>query len=300
MIQFEDVTLGAAGFRLSVPLAKVPAGQATALVGRNGAGKTSLIETMLGLRSLRSGHISIDGQAASVWLRSLANKRRMGVQLQSMSYPGKTRVREVVQLHAVVYACAPAADLDSMFEVSSLAGHYYEDLSRGEKQRLDLYVALAHSPDLLLLDEPCTGLDAKFHARALQWLASWCQRPDKTVLFATHDAQELGLAHGLLRIDGGVVRQSTVAAGLAALGEYCGELAAPQLQGNGADMLARASRLPALTSVRRAPDERVLAFGNGAAFKQAFENLAQELQAPHALRLVNHADLLQAAAHEEP
>ena len=300
MIQLHDVTLGAADFTLRVPLASVPAGQATALVGRNGAGKTSLIETMLGLRKLHSGHIHIDGQPAFSWLASLANKRRMGVQLQSMSYPGKTRVREVVQLHAVVYACAPAADLDSLLGVASLADHFYDNLSRGEKQRVDLYVALAHSPDLLLLDEPCTGLDAKFHARAIQWLSSWCQRPDKTVLLATHDAQELGMAHGLLRIDSGVVRQSTVAEGLATLGEYCGELAASVRQGSMADLLARASRLPALTSVRKATDERVLAFGNGVVFKQAFEHLALELQTPHALRLVNHADLLQAAAHGEP
>lgn len=299
MIQFQDVILGASDFRLSVPQVSVQAGQTTAIVGRNGAGKTSLIETLLGLRSLRSGHITIEGQPAAAWLCKLPNKRRLGVQLQSMSYPGKTRVHEVVQLHAVVYLQAPDAELDTLLDVASLANHFYEDLSRGEKQRVDLYVGLAHRPDLLLLDEPCTGLDAKFHARVLQWLSAWCQRPDKTVLFATHDAQELGLAQDLLRIEGAVVHQGTVATSLAALGEYCGELALPPMSATTAEVLARAGHLPALTGLRSASDARLLAFGNGTVFKQAFEHLASELKAPHTLRLVNHADLLQAAAHEE-
>jgi ABC-2 type transport system ATP-binding protein len=297
MIEFHDLEIGSAGFRLQVPLAYISAGQATALVGRNGSGKTSLLETFLGLRRPRSGSVAIDGKPASDWLGIHANKRRVGVQLQSMAYPSKTLVREVAQLHSAVYACEPDTNVASAFDVAGISDRYYEHLSRGEKQRIDLYVALAHRPEAIFLDEPCTGLDANFHDRALQLIADLCQRPNRTVLFATHDARELQLGRGLLWIDSGVVRQTTVAEGLAALGEYCGEIAVPAKPGPMSEVLTHASKLPELITVKPVGEDRILAFGNGSAFKTAFESLAERFNVPHTLRLVSYEDLLQATAN---
>lgn len=296
MIAFDDVVLGAAGFSLRVPSARVAAGRVTALVGRNGSGKTSLIETLLGLRARRQGRIQIDGQDATRWWSDLAHKRVVGVQLQAMAYPARTRVDEVVQLHRLVYGRRPDPAVSELLDLTDLHRRFYGQLSRGEKQRVDLYVAWAHDPALLLLDEPCTGLDARYHARALQWLGDFCRRAGKTVLMATHDARELALAQDLLRIDAGVLHQATVAVSLAALGDYCGELAAPPSRH--AHVLARAQALPGHTVARCLDGARVQVFGSGPPFKQAFEHLVQELQAPHALRLVDHADLLHSAAQE--
>lgn len=297
MIELRDLEVGSAGFRLRVPLARIAAGQATALIGRNGSGKTSLLETLLGFRRPRAGSATIDGRSIADWLGVLANRRRIGVQLQSMAYPSKTRVREVAQLHSVVYACAPDLQMASAFDLEGISDRYYEQLSRGEKQRVDLYVALAHRPEAIFLDEPCTGLDAHFHDRSLQLIADLCQRPDRTVVFATHDARELRLARALLRIDAGAVRQTTVAEALAALGEYCGEIAVQARPGSIGEVLARASQLPELMALKPAGDDRVLVFGNGAAFKTAFERLAQGVDLPYALRIVNHDDLLHATSN---
>jgi ABC-2 type transport system ATP-binding protein len=296
MIAFEDVVLGTAGFSLRVPSARVEAGRVTALVGRNGSGKTSLIETLLGLRAQRQGQIRIDGEPAMRWWSDLAHKRTVGVQLQAMAYPTRTRVDEVVRLHGLVYGCGADPAVAGLLGLPDLHRQFYGQLSRGEKQRVDLYVAWAHDPALLLLDEPCTGLDARYHARALQWLGAFCQRPGKTVLMATHDARELALAQDLLRIETGVLHQATVAISLAALGDYCGELAAPA--STHAQVLARAQALPGHTAARCLDGARVQVFGSGPPFKQAFEHLALELQAPHVLRLVDHADLLHGAAQE--
>jgi ABC-2 type transport system ATP-binding protein len=298
MIELQELEIGSADFRLRIPLAQVRAGTAAALIGKNGSGKTTLLESLLGLRKPFGGRVAIEGRDAADWLASLSNKRRMGVQLQSMTYPTKTRVREVLRLHSVVYACRPEPSTASAFDMNGIADRYYEHLSRGEKQRVDLYVALAHGPELIVLDEPCTGLDAKYHERALALMASLCERPDKTVLFATHDARELRLARALLWIDAGVVRQTTVAEALERLGQYCGELAVRHRAQEAVDeVLAHTSNLPALTTAKSLGGQRVLAFGNGAAFKAAFEELARRFDLPHTLRLVSHEDLLRATAN---
>jgi ABC-2 type transport system ATP-binding protein len=299
MIDAHDLELGSARFRLLASLVHIRSGTATAIVGKNGSGKTTLLEAFLGLRKPLGGKVFVDGRVADGWLSVPSNRRRMGVQLQSMSYPAKTCVREVVKLHSIVYDCLPTTDIAHIFDVDSIADRYYEHLSRGEKQRVDLYVALAHGPELIILDEPCTGLDARFHESSLSLLASLCERSDKTVLVATHDARELRLASDLLWIDAGVVRQSTVAEGLARVGQYCGELAWQAQARPVNDLIAFVSELPGLAALKLLGDQRLLAFGNGAEFKVAFEKLAHSLDVPHALRLVGHEDLLHAVANGE-
>ena len=88
--------------------------------------------------------------------------------------------------------------------LAELAASTYATLSRGEKQRVDLYVALAHAPDLLILDEPCTGLDAQFTQRALELVVRHRLRGGAT-LMVSHSAQELKLADSLLWLDSGQV-----------------------------------------------------------------------------------------------
>ncbi|MFC4158918.1 ATP-binding cassette domain-containing protein [Chitinimonas lacunae] len=291
MIELDRVVLQSKTFSLEVPSLRLKPGQPTVLVGRNGGGKSTLMEAILGLRPLAQGEIRIEDQPAPSWLKRAENKRRLGVQLQAMSYPAKTRVAEVVGLHHVLYRGRHSTQIAQELAIPAIADRYYERLSRGEKQRVDLYIALSHDPELVLLDEPTTGLDASFVERALALIASFTGRADKTVLYASHIAREVQLARELAWIENGRLGQEPLANYMASrFGTYCGELAVGPAQAE--PLLAAASQLPAVRTTRISSHDRLLAFGEGELFKTAFLNLAEHWAAGHTLRLVDYDDLL--------
>jgi ABC-2 type transport system ATP-binding protein len=300
MIECRDVVLASPEFVLRIPALSLSKGCAAALVGKNGGGKTTLLEALLALRLPQSGSVLIEGKPNSVWLSEQVNKRRLGAQLQRMAYPAKTRVGELVQLHAVIYGGKQNAALARALAVQDLATRYYENLSRGEKQRVDIFIAMAHGPELLLLDEPTTGLDANFLDRALEAIQDQSLRTGITLVYATHNSRELQLGRDLVLIEKGAVRQHTVAGYLTKeLGQYCGEMALTGSLKTISEVLDAASRLPSATSVRVLANDCLLAFGTDESFKTAFESFAHALALPYAVRLVNHDDVLRVTACKE-
>lgn len=299
MIEFNQVALENPSFTLDIPSLRIETGRPTVLVGKNGSGKSTLMETLLGLRPVTRGDIRIEGAPAPVWLKNPANKLRLGVQLQSMSYPIKTRVAEVVGFHKILFQGRHSEKIAKRLDISAIANRYYEQLSRGEKQRVDLYIALAHDPDLILLDEPTTGLDASFVEQALELISDVAQRADKIVLFASHIAREVQLAEELVRIEAGRVSQEPLAAHMAArLGNYCGELSLGAAEAD--QILAAIHRLPSLKTARMAGRAALMAFGEGEQFKTAFLALAESWSvAGHTLRLVDYNDLLKDVSCQE-
>ena len=146
------------GFRLEVPDLEVVAGEVLAIIGPNGTGKTTFIEAVLGMRRLVTGSVELLG-----WpLRELTRRPRLraplGVQLQYPSFSYDLLVSELVRLHRCLHGRADEA-LRLLLGVDSLLTRTYGGLSRGEQQRVDLFMALAHRPRLAFLDEPTAGLD---------------------------------------------------------------------------------------------------------------------------------------------
>ena len=160
----------------------IPHGQICALLGQNGAGKTTFIECALGLTALSSGRIRIMGHEAG----SRDARRSTGVMLQDSDLPELLTAREHLA-HFAAYYDAPAdiAELIRATEIGAFSDTRYKKLSGGQKRRVQFALALVGNPDVLFLDEPTTGLD-QTASRAVWGSVRDLAEQGKTVLLTTH------------------------------------------------------------------------------------------------------------------
>jgi ABC-2 type transport system ATP-binding protein len=161
-------------------------GEIVAFLGPNGAGKTSTIDVLLGLGAPTEGSVEVFGTdpATAVAAGRVAAVMQTGGLLKDLT------VRETVQLQASFFRGArPVAEVMDRAGITQIADRRVAKCSGGEQQRLRFALALLPEPDLLVLDEPTTGMDVE--ARRAFWAAI---RQDaargRTVLFATHYLEE--------------------------------------------------------------------------------------------------------------
>lgn len=164
----------------------IGAGEVVAFLGPNGAGKTSTIDIMLGLSRPDEGDAQIFGLDP---VEAVAQGRISAV-MQSGGLLGDLTVGETVQLNASLYRQSrPVGEVLERAGISQIAGRRVNKCSGGQQQRLRFALALLPDPDLLILDEPTTGMDVE--ARRSFWTSI---REDaaqgRTVLFATHYLDE--------------------------------------------------------------------------------------------------------------
>ncbi len=163
-------------------------GEIFGLLGPNGAGKTTLVEILLGIKHRDRGQVRIlgvDPETAPRQIREL-----ICGQLQISPFPDKIRVDELLHLFAGLYPHPrPVAELLALVGLDEKRREFYERLSGGQKQRLALALALVGDTDLVVLDEPTTGLDAKIR-RELHDIILELSRMGKTLLLTTHYIEE--------------------------------------------------------------------------------------------------------------
>lgn len=158
------------------------------LLGPNGAGKTTLVEILEGLRTPTSGRVSVLGLNPTHAARDV--KERIGVQLQSTTLPQDLTVLEVINLFAAFYRRSrPALDVLRDVSLVEKAGALTRSLSGGQRQRVALALALVHDPELILLDEPTTGLDPVAR-RGLHDVVRTLKAQGRSVLLTTHYIEE--------------------------------------------------------------------------------------------------------------
>ncbi|WP_432509004.1 ABC transporter ATP-binding protein [Kineococcus auxinigenes] len=163
-------------------------GQVFGLLGTNGAGKTSTTEVVAGLAAPTSGTVRVLGHDPVRERRRV--RPRTGVVLQSGGLPGDLTVAEATATWAgTLSAARPVDDVLAALDLTRKAGTLVKSLSGGERRRLDLAVALLGDPDLLLLDEPTTGLDAESR-RAVWDLVRDLAAGGTAVLLTTHHLEE--------------------------------------------------------------------------------------------------------------
>jgi ABC-2 type transport system ATP-binding protein len=166
----------------------VEAGECFGLLGPNGAGKTTTIEILEGLAAATSGDVEVLGRR---WDRDeRAIRERMGVSLQETKLPEKLLVIETVTLFRSFYSRGPSpTEVLRQVSLEEKAKARVGKLSGGQRQRLAVACALVGDPDLLLLDEPTTGLDPQSR-RQLWDLISDFRHRGRTVLLTTHYMDE--------------------------------------------------------------------------------------------------------------
>ncbi len=167
---------------------QVAPGEIFGLLGPNGAGKTTALESILGLTVPDEGRIEICGIDARADLRGA--RARTGAVLQATGLPDKITPREALDLFAAFNAAPLKADgLLARFGLMEKADAAFDTLSGGQKQRLALALAFVGDPQLLVLDEPTTGLDPQMR-RDVQDHIRVLKDNGRAVLLATHDMEE--------------------------------------------------------------------------------------------------------------
>lgn len=162
-------------------------GEIFGLLGSNGAGKTTTLECIEGLRVPTSGNISVAGLHPLRDRREL--RKTLGVQLQTSSLPEVMLAHEAMALVCAYHGIKPREDLIKRFGLDELKNKQYGKMSTGQKRRLQLALALAGNPTIVVLDEPTAGVDvqgrAELHAAIRELKAQGV-----TVILATHDMAE--------------------------------------------------------------------------------------------------------------
>lgn len=179
-LEIKHLTKRYPAFTLDDVSLSVPRGYVTGFVGANGSGKTTTIKSALGLVIPDAGEISV------------APRERIGVVLDTPPYYGEWRVADVTGSLARFYPTWDAAGCDAdLADAGVSPTAKVKELSRGMGMRLQLAIALAHDPELLILDEPTAGLDPAARDDLRDRVASFITDERRAVLFSTHITTDL-------------------------------------------------------------------------------------------------------------
>lgn len=170
-----------------------------AMLGPNGAGKTTALEIVLGLRDADAGRVRLFGTSP----RDVATRRRLGATPQESGFPDMLRVQEILGFVSAHYPHpAPIQETLARFGLAELAKRRAGTLSGGESRRLALALAFLGNPELVVLDEPTTGLDVESRRRL--WETVRALGNGRSILFTTHYLEEAeALATRIVVIDCG-------------------------------------------------------------------------------------------------
>jgi ABC-2 type transport system ATP-binding protein len=168
----------------------LPRGGVYGLVGANGAGKTTLIKHILGLLEAESGSVRIFGLDPVA--EPVAVLSRLGYLSEENDLPGWMRVDELIRYSRAFYANWDEAYADELRKSFALdPSAKIKDLSKGQRSRAGLLIALAYRPELLVLDEPSSGLDPIVRRDILGAVIRTIADEGRTVLFSSHLLDEV-------------------------------------------------------------------------------------------------------------
>jgi len=182
-------------------------GEIFGLLGPNGGGKTTLFRILSTLMSPSVGTVSVFGH--DVVTQRNAVRRRIGVVFQSPSLDKKLTVAENLRHHGHIFGLRGAPlrqrmnELMQRFNIADRANDLTEKLSGGLRRRVEIARGLLHRPELLLLDEPSTGLDPRVRREVGDYLAELRDREGVTVLVTTHIMEEAERCDRLALLDRG-------------------------------------------------------------------------------------------------
>jgi ABC-2 type transport system ATP-binding protein len=194
--------------RVSLSVAR---GSVYALLGRNGAGKSSLMRCLLGLQKPTSGRVTIFGE--DVWEHRARLLARAAYVPEASDAPGPLRVRDIEAFHRSLYPAWDGRDVrNRLARFGVLESATVSSLSKGQRALFTLALALASKPELLVLDDPTLGLDVVARNDFFSDFIGELADRGTTVILTTHDlsgvegiADRVGILQGAhLAVDEGI------------------------------------------------------------------------------------------------
>lgn len=188
---------------------RVEEGQLFAFLGVNGAGKSTTISIMCGQLKKDCGKVVIDGRDLDSSVDSV--KRNLGVVFQNSVLDKELTVRDNLECRAALYGITGKAfserlaELTELFQLSELIDRPLGQLSGGQRRRIDIARALLHSPKLLILDEPTTGLDPQTRKSIWEVITRLRRESGITVFLTTHYMEEAADADYVIILDSGKI-----------------------------------------------------------------------------------------------
>lgn len=187
----------------------VKEGELFAFLGVNGAGKSTTISIICGQLAKDSGKVTVCGESVDGGIRNIT--RKIGVVFQNSVLDQPLSVRDNLRSRAAFYGINGKAFKDRLYELASLLD--FENLldrtvgklSGGQRRRIDIARALLHKPEILILDEPTTGLDPQ--TRKLLWnvVQELRRTENMTVFLTTHYMEEAADADYVVILDSGKI-----------------------------------------------------------------------------------------------
>ena len=237
------------GFSLSIKPAEF-----LALLGPSGCGKTTALRVLAGFERLDGGRVVVDGKDLS---RVSSQKRDMGMVFQSYSlFPNMNAIDNVayglrMRRQRSKERRKKAGDLLELVGLGDQRSKYPHQMSGGQQQRIALARALAIEPQVLLLDEPLSALDARVRAELRDEIRALQRRLSITTVFVTHDQEEaLSLADRVCVMSSGHNEQTATPADLYArpatpfVAEFVGVSSRVPVQRTGSDVVIFGQRCP--------------------------------------------------------
>ncbi|HYC58718.1 MAG TPA: ABC transporter ATP-binding protein [Thermoanaerobaculia bacterium] len=164
----------------------VGSGTVYALLGRNGSGKSSLVRCVLGQLRAAAGHVSLFGE--DVWKHRARLMERVGVVPEDPDAPPESRVRDLAWFSSCIYSRWDKIAFDRRMQRFAIdTASRFGELSKGQKKQVSLALALATSPEILVLDDPTLGLDVVARKSLFEEVLGDMADRGITVLVTTHD-----------------------------------------------------------------------------------------------------------------
>lgn len=188
-------------FTLSNLSLNVPSGSIVGFIGANGAGKTTVIKSILGLIRFDSGEIKILGENPG----NAGIHQRLGVVFDKCSFNDWYTVQDIEKIMAVAYKNFDPVVFDEYLTTFGLSKRKrVKKLSRGMGMNLSLACALSHNPELLILDEATAGLDPLARGEVLELLRDFVAQEGHGILMSSHITSDLeNIADYIVCIDAG-------------------------------------------------------------------------------------------------
>jgi len=271
---------------------RVAPGEVVAVLGPNGAGKTTAMHALMGLLSPKRGRVLLRGRDP----RDRAAREGLGAMLQISGVPETLTVREHLRCFAATYpAPLPLADVLERVGLTEVADRPYGKLSGGQRQRLHLAIALVGDPEVLVLDEPTTGLDAASRRALWSILRALLDR-GRAIVLTTHDLIEADaladrivlLHHGRVLAEGtpAEIKAGTASRRVRVVSRLDDAwfrarpgVASVRRDGQAVEVLCASAEPLVLELLRADPDARDLEVG-GASLEDAFLALTQRTVPP--------------------